>query len=261
MDTAGPKMHFVPLGDIHETPHINDTFSIRPRQIRHLSTGLKQADPAPIQARDLFVLGNSMAIRKISRQGLFNAKDSTTQPQISGGLACRAGLRGLPRERSPFSPSGEKVAVRPDEGAFLECSVLKWPPPTRPTPPIFCKNAATGHHAASAKKSGERGAIWRFPAKLPTNHRSQRLRKSHFVTRRVTATLTPMQFKELRTRKNHSDFLMRNPRGHPHDRQRNTLGHLCCRTHRTCSCNSCSRIGSRSSGSCHNRKRLALQRR
>jgi len=136
METVEPKMHFVPLGDIHETPHINNKGSIRPRQILHLGTGPKQADPAPIQARDLFVLGNSMAIRKISRQGLFNAMDSTTQ-QISGGPACRAGLRGVPRERSHFSPSGDKVAVRPDERAFLECSVLK-----RPFPPIFCKNAA-----------------------------------------------------------------------------------------------------------------------
>jgi hypothetical protein len=50
--------------------------------------------------------------------------------------------RCLRRERSPFSPSGEKVAARPDEGAFVEGSVLKRPPHPDPLPPIYCKNAA-----------------------------------------------------------------------------------------------------------------------
>ena len=31
----------------------------------------------------------------------------------------------LSRERSPISPSGEKVADRPDEGAFIDGRVLK----------------------------------------------------------------------------------------------------------------------------------------
>jgi hypothetical protein len=157
METVLLKMHFVPLGDIHETPHINDTCSIRPRQILHLSTGLKQADPAPIQARDLFILGNSMAIRKISRQGLFNAKDSTTQPQISGGPACRAGLRGLPRERSPFSPSGEKVAVRPDEGAFPGGSGPKRAPHPSPLPQFFASILPSNNSLSLSAKNRGRG--------------------------------------------------------------------------------------------------------
>jgi hypothetical protein len=56
-------MHFVPLGDITETPHISDTSSISPRQILHFSTGLKKADPAPIQARDHCVLGKTWSER------------------------------------------------------------------------------------------------------------------------------------------------------------------------------------------------------
>ena len=35
-------------------------------------------------------------------------------------------------KRSPFSPSGEKVADRPDEGAFEDGSIQK-----RPPPPVF----------------------------------------------------------------------------------------------------------------------------
>jgi hypothetical protein len=41
-------------------------------------------------------------------------------------------------KRIPFSTSGEKVAVRPDEGAFVDGSVLK-------------------HPSCIRKKSGERG--------------------------------------------------------------------------------------------------------
>jgi hypothetical protein len=62
----------------------------------------------------------------------------------------------LSRERSAFSPAGEKVAVRPDE-AGPRRQRPKTAPSPRLSPPIFCKNAAVGHHAASAKKSGERG--------------------------------------------------------------------------------------------------------
>ena len=40
----------------------------------------------------------------------------------------------LPPERSPFFPSGEKVADRPDEGAFVEGRVLKRPPHPGPLP-------------------------------------------------------------------------------------------------------------------------------
>ena len=67
MKTAGSKMHFVPLGDINETPHINDTGSVPSSQILHLSTGPKQADPAPIQARDLFVLENNVVRKRITK--------------------------------------------------------------------------------------------------------------------------------------------------------------------------------------------------
>ena len=40
----------------------------------------------------------------------------------------------LPPERSLFSPAGEKVADRPDEGAFVKRSVLKRPPHPGPLP-------------------------------------------------------------------------------------------------------------------------------
>ena len=40
----------------------------------------------------------------------------------------------LPPERSLFSPAGEKVADRPDEGAFVKRSVLKRPLHPGPLP-------------------------------------------------------------------------------------------------------------------------------
>jgi hypothetical protein len=96
MKTAGSKMHFVPLGDINETPHINDTGSIPSGQILHLSTGPKQADPAPNQARDLFVLENRMAISKdlraktLQRKGFDNAATNFRRPCLpAGSAACR----------------------------------------------------------------------------------------------------------------------------------------------------------------------------
>ena len=97
MRSLRPKMHFVPLGDITETPHISDAPEPRPViYILHPSTGTKQADPTPIQARDLFVLGKSMAKRRISSRGLFNAKNSATQPQIPRGPACQAAVLERP---------------------------------------------------------------------------------------------------------------------------------------------------------------------
>ena len=97
MRSLRPKTHFVPLGDITETPHISDAPEPRPViYILHPSTGTKQADPTPIQARDLFALGRNMAKRRISRRKLFNAKNSTTQPQIPGGPACQAAVLKSP---------------------------------------------------------------------------------------------------------------------------------------------------------------------
>ena len=60
------------------------------------------------------------------------------------------------RERSPFSPSGEKVADRPDEGDFLRRQRAKTAPSPRPSPPIFATTLpcdATQH----PQKMGERG--------------------------------------------------------------------------------------------------------
>jgi hypothetical protein len=48
----------------------------------------------------------------------------------------------LPRAQSPFSPSGEKGAVRPDERGFSGIQRAKTAPSPQPSPPIFCKNAA-----------------------------------------------------------------------------------------------------------------------
>ena len=96
MKSLRRKMHFVPLGDITETPHISDAPEPRPLHILHPGTGTKQADPAPIQARDLFVLGKSMARSRIPEHVLLNTMSPITQPQISGGPACQAAvLKGL----------------------------------------------------------------------------------------------------------------------------------------------------------------------
>jgi hypothetical protein len=45
----------------------------------------------------------------------------------------------LSRDRSPFSPSGEKVADRPDEWVFFEFSVLKRPAHPSPLPQFFAR--------------------------------------------------------------------------------------------------------------------------
>ena len=70
----------------------------------------------------------------------------------------------LPRERSPFSPSGEKGADRPDEGTIVDGSVLKRPPHSGPLPPIFARTLPC-HTTLHPQKIGGRGATWRCPAK------------------------------------------------------------------------------------------------
>jgi hypothetical protein len=62
----------------------------------------------------------------------------------------------LPPERSPFSPAGEKVADRPDEGAFVERSVLKRPPHPGPLPQ-FLQERYHMTPRCIRKKLGERG--------------------------------------------------------------------------------------------------------
>jgi hypothetical protein len=72
----------------------------------------------------------------------------------------------LPRERSPFSPSGEKVADRPDEGAFLEGSVLKRPPRPGPLPQFFARTLPCDATQYPQTNGGE-GEIWRCPGSVP----------------------------------------------------------------------------------------------
>ena len=45
-------------------------------------------------------------------------------------------------KRTPFSPSGQKVAARLDEGGFMTGNALKTPPHTSPIPQFFFENAA-----------------------------------------------------------------------------------------------------------------------
>jgi hypothetical protein len=60
-------------------------------------------------------------------------------------------------KRSPFSTSGEKVAVSPDEGAFVEGSVLKHPPHPSPLPQFFARTLPCDTPAAPAKNRGRGG--------------------------------------------------------------------------------------------------------
>ena len=60
-------------------------------------------------------------------------------------------------KRGPFSPSGEKVAVRPDEGAFVDGSLLKRPPHPGPLPQFFARTLPCDTPAASAKNRGRGG--------------------------------------------------------------------------------------------------------
>jgi hypothetical protein len=62
----------------------------------------------------------------------------------------------LSRERSPFSPSGEKVADRPDEGALLERSVLERPL-TPALSPTFLQERCHMTPRSIRKKLAERG--------------------------------------------------------------------------------------------------------
>ena len=67
--------------------------------------------------------------------------------------------------------------------------------------------------------------------------------------------------RHLSSRMNRSGSRMQNWPTHQHDRRHSIPDRLCCRTRRTCNCSSCSSIGSRSSGSCHIHRRLALRHR
>ena len=62
----------------------------------------------------------------------------------------------LRRKRSPFSPSGEKVADRPDERAFVEGSVQKRLPHPGPLAD-FLQERCHVTPRCIRKKSGERG--------------------------------------------------------------------------------------------------------
>ena len=63
----------------------------------------------------------------------------------------------LSRERSAVSPSGEKVAVRPDEGVFLEGSVLKRPPHPGPLPQFFARTLPWDTTLRQQKNRGRGG--------------------------------------------------------------------------------------------------------
>ncbi len=63
----------------------------------------------------------------------------------------------LPRERSPFSPSGEKVAARPDEGAFVEGSVQERPPHPNPLPQFFARTLPCNTTQHPQRIGGEGG--------------------------------------------------------------------------------------------------------
>jgi len=66
--------------------------------------------------------------------------------------------------KSPFSPAGEKVAARPDEGAFVWDGVLKIPPHPSPLPQFFASILPTNKMLSLRKKIGGEGATGRCPA-------------------------------------------------------------------------------------------------
>jgi len=67
-------------------------------------------------------------------------------------------------KRSPFFPFGEKVADRPDEGAFEDGGVLKRPPHPGPLPQFFA-NMLPFNATQHPQKTGGEGATWRCPVR------------------------------------------------------------------------------------------------
>ena len=63
-------------------------------------------------------------------------------------------------QHTPFSPSGEKVADRPDEVAFIEGSVVKRPPYPGPLTHFFVRKLPWDPTQHPQKTGGE-GEIWR----------------------------------------------------------------------------------------------------
>jgi|GEM_PF-1922418 len=63
----------------------------------------------------------------------------------------------LPRAQSSFSPSGEKVAVRPDEGGFPGIQRGKTALSPRPSHQFFARTLPCDTTLHPQKKSGERG--------------------------------------------------------------------------------------------------------
>ena len=65
--------------------------------------------------------------------------------------------------RRPFSPPGEKVADRPDEGAFEDGRVLKRPPRFGPLAKSFARRLSSDATQHPQKHGGERATL-RCPA-------------------------------------------------------------------------------------------------
>ncbi len=92
MKSLRPKTHFVPLGDITETPHISD--ALAPRTVIFFTRAQGQNKQIPHQfKREIFLFRERAWSGEASPgQVLQNTMYLTTQPQISRGPACRAAV-------------------------------------------------------------------------------------------------------------------------------------------------------------------------
>ena len=83
---------------------------------------------------------------------------SWTAPCLATQIHRRSFLTRICRVKQwPFSPSGEKLAVRPDEGAFACGSCIKRPPHPSPLPQFFASILPSNNTLSLRKKSRERG--------------------------------------------------------------------------------------------------------
>ncbi len=88
---------------------------------------------------------------------------SWTAPCLATQIHRRSFLTRICRVKQwPFSPSGEKLAVRPKEGAFACGSCVKRPPHPSPLPQFFASILPSNNTLSPQKFEGE-GATWRCP--------------------------------------------------------------------------------------------------
>ena len=96
MKSLRRKMHFVPLGDITETPHISDAPEPRPVIFFTRAQGQNKQIPHQFKRGIFLFWERAWSGEESLAEDSSTQKNSATQPQISGGPTCQAAVLESP---------------------------------------------------------------------------------------------------------------------------------------------------------------------